>query len=377
MRLRILNTGDRATDLRLKRQLMGLFTYLMFVIPLLYAVGQGWTRFGYRGLALISLVAVAINLGFWMLIRTGFSTRFRDPTLVVPQILVAVMLALVIAYGMQKARGVVLMLFFTAFFFGVFNLTTRQYLAMTALTALGYALVLALKFPAPLRDSEAFRLELLNFMVLVVVLSWLSLLGGYIARLRLSLSRKREALATALMRLQTLASHDELTGVYNRRHLMDMLHQQHERARRHGEGFSICILDLDHFKLINDAHGHGVGDETLQAFAEQARLQARRMDALGRASIDSTFGRYGGEEFLVVLPYTDMAGAAIFAERLRKALRACPPSTSAGPLPLTFSAGIAQYRNEESIQSLINRADAALYLAKQSGRDQAMLATGD
>ncbi|HTD29586.1 MAG TPA: GGDEF domain-containing protein, partial [Xanthomonadaceae bacterium] len=94
-----------------------------------------------------------------------------------------------------------------------------------------------------------------------------------------------------------------------------------------------------------------------------------RMDVIGRGEIDSTFGRYGGEEFLLLLPYAEGPGARACVERLRSAMHAEPFPTTAGPLAVTFSAGVAHYRNGESIAEVINRADEALYRAKSSGRD--------
>lgn len=374
MSISLLTQDDNALNLRVKRQLMGFVSYLMFVLPLMYSVQQGWVRFGYAGLAAFAAVAVAVNIVFFLAIRTGYSTRFEDPSLAMPQIMVAVMLALVMSYYADEARVVTLMLFFTAFFFGVFSMTTRHYLMMTAVTAVGYAIMLALKFPESLRSSETFRVELLHLLMLVIVLLWMSLLGGYIARLRGSLAQKKDALALALVRLKELASHDELTGVYNRRHLMEILEQQKERAERYGEAFSACILDLDHFKQLNDLHGHQVGDEALCEFSSRMRLQARRMDAIGRAPLESTFGRYGGEEFLLLLPHTDMDGAALCVDRLRTETHANPINTSAGMLQLTFSAGVAAYRLGESVVQMLNRADAALYRAKAAGRDRVEIA---
>lgn len=135
----------------------------------------------------------------------------------------------------------------------------------------------------------------------------------------------------------------------------------------------MCILDLDHFKRINDTHGHGVGDEALCGFAERIRSQLRRMDLIGHGSTDSTdstFGRYGGEEFLLLLPYAAGSGARSCLERLRAAMAAQGVATSVGSLPITFSAGVAHYRAGETIATLLNRADETLYLAKSAGRDR-------
>lgn len=362
---------DHQLATRLKRQLMGFVSYLMFLVPLAYALHHGWIRFGYAGLTLFLAVALAINAAFFLAIRSRYSQRFADPSLVLAQIAIAGILALTMSYFVTDvAMVVVLMLFFTAFFFGVFSLSTREYLGLAAAATTGSVAMLLFKYDPSQWSSQAFHLELLHLMILMIVLLWMSLLGGYIAGLRSRLNEKKDALAAALARLQELASRDELTGLYNRRHLMDTLEQQEERAKRHHEPFALCILDLDHFKRINDTHGHGVGDEALCGFAERIRTHMRRMDVIGRGKIDSTFGRYGGEEFLLLLPYAEDGSARVCIERLRTAMHANPFQTSVGMLPITFSAGIAQYRSGESIAAMINRADAALYRAKTSGRDR-------
>ncbi|MDQ3039658.1 MAG: GGDEF domain-containing protein [Pseudomonadota bacterium] len=310
------------------------------------------------------------DLGFLIAIRSGFTRRFTDPSLTVLQIGTSIVISLVMGYFLDEATVIVLMLLFTTFFFGVFNLDTRRYLALSGAAALGCALLLGLKYDASQRGSEAFRLELLHFMILLMVLLWMSLLGSYVARLRASMAKQKDVLAAALARLSELVSRDDLTGLHNRRHLMEALEQQMERAKRHGEPFALCILDIDHFKRINDTHGHGVGDEALRGFSERIRSHMRGMDVIGRGEIDSTYGRYGGEEFLLLLPYASESSARTCIDRLRTAMGMHAFETSAGPLIITFSAGIAHFRRGESIAELLNRADAALYRAKTAGRDR-------
>jgi len=371
MAFRLIPEDDHRLATRLKRQLMGLLSYLMFLAPLAYSVHEGWLRTGYGGLAAILAASLAINIAFFVAIRSGATRRFVDPSLMPLQIGIANLMALVIGYHVvSEAMVVVLMLFFTSFFFGMFSFTIRQYLAMTIAAAVGYGVMLMLKYDPAQRDGAAFHLELLHFLMLLMVLLWMSLLGGYLAGLRGSLARKKDALAVALARLKELASRDELTGLHNRRHLMETLEAQEERARRYGEPFALCILDLDLFKRINDTHGHGVGDEVLRGFSERVRSQLRRMDIVGRGEVDSTFGRYGGEEFLLLLPYAAGSGACACIERLRTAMHAQPLPTSCGPMVVTFSAGVAQYRSEEPVAALISRADEALYRAKSAGRDR-------
>lgn len=354
----------RARAIRLSRQWMGFLSYLMFLLPMAYAVRQGWLPIGVSGLLAIIGVAVALNIVFYLAIRTGYSERFADPSLSAVQITAAGVLALVIGYFLdEQARALTLLLLLTAFFFGVFKLARRQYLAMTGIAITGYVLMLWLKYTRSGDSGEDLSLALFNLSILVMVLVWMALVGSYVSQLR-------HRLASALGRLQELATRDELTGLYNRRHLMDTLDQQQERSRRYSEPFALCIIDLDLFKVINDKHGHNVGDQVLRGFAERIRSQLRRMDIIGRGDVDSTFGRYGGEEFLLLLPYAAGQSARMCMERLRKAVAALPFPTEAGDLTVTFSAGVALHRPGESNVALIARADEALYRAKAGGRDR-------
>lgn len=362
--------NDPAMTLRLKRLLMGLVSYLMFLIPLIYAVNSGWMQIGHLGLVVVTAAVIVINTVYFIAIRSGFSLRFKDPSLLLPQVAAAVVLALVLIHYSNESRSVFLMLFFSIFFFGLFGLDTKQFLGLTVGTTIGYIALIAFEFRSQPLDTDVFRLEVLRFIALVMMMLWLSFLGGYIARMRSKLASKKNALAEALAKLQVISIHDELTGAFNRRHLMDIIEHEKERTDRFGETFSVCILDLDHFKRFNDEFGHQVGDEILQGFSQRMRTQARGMDMFGRQEEDKTFGRYGGEEFLLVLPHTPQLGAMQCVERIRRAVNASAFDTSCGPLVATFSAGIAEYSRGETVAETLNRADAALYKAKHNGRNR-------
>ena len=152
-----------------------------------------------------------------------------------------------------------------------------------------------------------------------------------------------------------------------------MLDKEKERADRFGHTFSLAIIDLDHFKRINDSYGHPTGDDVLRGFAERMRACARKMDWLGRQQADTTFGRYGGEEFLLVLPHTTLDGARICMDRFRARVQQESFATQSGPLAVTFSAGVAEHRTGEPVAATLARADAALYRAKAGGRNRTEL----
>lgn len=367
---KLASTFDRETRLRLRRVRLGLLSYLMFVVPLSIAVYTGSSTMGWSGVAVFAGLALSINLLALMAIASGWSKRFTDPSLLVPQLVAAILLALgAIHYVQGDARSVLLLLFVAVFFFGLFGLDTRRYLLLTICTAVGYATLTVWELVASSAARHAWWMEALRFSALVVITIWMSFIGGYFASIRHRLATQRDALENANSKLRELSIRDELTGLHNRRHLTERLEQESERGRRYGHRFSVAMIDIDHFKKINDTHGHAVGDEILVAFARILRLQARFVDHLGQAP-DRTLGRFGGEEFLIILPGTSLEGAVICVERMREAVTRAPFETSAGPLKVSFSAGVAAQSPDETAEALLQRADEALYRAKEAGRNR-------
>ena len=176
-------------------------------------------------------------------------------------------------------------------------------------------------------------------------------------------------------RLEELSVRDPLTGLYNRRYFMDRLNHEFQRAARHSRPLAALMLDLDHFKLVNDTYGHQVGDEVLRNCALMLVNQTRSTDIAAR---------YGGEEFIALLPETDPAGALRVAEKLREAIAVVPlvrPGAVEGasvtqPIFCTVSVGVAELDSDQMDESadLLGAVDAAMYAAKNSGRNRALAA---
>lgn len=179
----------------------------------------------------------------------------------------------------------------------------------------------------------------------------------------LHLKRLRDELREKNRELEFLARRDGLTGVANRRFLMECLESEFTRCRRYGRPFSLMMLDLDHFKRINDNFGHHVGDEVLVRVAQVLSQSLRENDLLGR---------YGGEEFAVILPETDRAAALVVAERCRMAVQEIEIPVPDGVLRVTTSAGLASVPDARFgvLGDLVKAADGALYEAKRGGRNR-------
>lgn len=165
--------------------------------------------------------------------------------------------------------------------------------------------------------------------------------------------------------LRELATLDALTGAFNRRHFFEVARASIALAERHGSTTCAAMIDVDHFKAVNDTHGHAIGDEVLAMVGRICRMESRETDIVAR---------YGGEEFVLLLPETNLETASAVVERIRGVLSAICVAAPGGPVGVTVSAGIAQRVGDEALDSLLRRADAALYEAKRAGRDRVLSA---
>jgi len=220
-------------------------------------------------------------------------------------------------------------------------------LAIHALQAAGVA-----PPPHPVQDMEMLHLLCdLGLYIVVVV---------FVLLFEVTKTQGFIKLEQALKIINELAIRDELTGSHNRRHLIRLIENEKERTARVGNLFCLCLLDIDHFKRINDTYGHQAGDTVLREFAATVQRQIRDSDS---------FGRYGGEEFLLMLPETSIDEALALAERVRANIAGLGFS-ELPELAVTVSIGVAEFRIDESIAQTVARADEALYQAKSGGRNR-------
>jgi diguanylate cyclase (GGDEF)-like protein len=296
---------------------------------------------------------VTLVAAFYVLVRTGLNRRFSDPSLTTEQVAAAILFLAYIMYHAEAVRDALTQFYLVIMLYGALRLSAARLAALSILALAAHGAMLHLSY---LRDQEYMDFEgaVTEFAVLMVTLPWFAAMGGYVNRLRTRLTESNRQLEDAVERIRDIAIRDELTGTYNRRFLMESLARELARAGRGGGGFSVCLIDVDHFKAVNDMLGHAAGDEVLKRVAEIAARGLRGIDV---------FGRFGGEEFLLVLPDTEPVGARVVAERIRSAI--------AAETRVTVTIGVAPYAGGGAA-AVLARADQALYRGKAAGRNRVL-----
>ena len=221
---------------------------------------------------------------------------------------------------------------------------------LSAFAVVNYSLVVWLLYK--INPELTNKNDFLSIVILAVVLPWFSLVGGYLTRLR-------DKIAHALSTIEKIAIIDELTQVFNRRQMHKILEHEKALVDRGNNSFSICIFDLDHFKIVNDTFGHSAGDIVLKTVAQEAQKNLRNIDHIAR---------YGGEEFILILTHSEKREAMECAERIREIIKSIEFDILPADFRITISVGVTEYQPHEQVQETIDRADTALYKAKANGR---------
>jgi len=332
--------------------------YLVCTGLLAYGSAQG--LFPPEPVRVLAVVMLATPLTFYVIVRSGLNLRFAEPTLAFPQGLAGqTLVAGAYAFSGPVHAGNLILLALVMIF-GMFDMQVRhaRLLAAYSIVLMGCVMLWRshtdpLLYPA--------TMELMYFVLILTVLIAISQLSVLMSTMRQRLKSQRSDLQKALAHIQEMATHDDLTGLANRRHMLDLLDQHARRHARGGPSFYVAMADLDFFKKINDSLGHAAGDDALRTFARQAQSQLRTTDIIGR---------WGGEEFLLLMPETPPGDPNVGLERLRTALANTAFSAEQSTLRLKFSAGLSRYREGEAVGDTIERADRAVYAAKAAGRDR-------
>ena len=209
-------------------------------------------------------------------------------------------------------------------------------------------------------DDESLKEEVSYQHFLTLKRYYVSLLKRFDQVTRLS-DGYQQGLRELNESLYQAARKDPLTGLSNRRDMLSRLETEVSRARRYGEPLSVILIDIDHFKSVNDEYGHEVGDRVLKQVANRLSENLRSEDFCAR---------WGGEEFLVCLPNVSLNGARTVAEKLRQSVQKTPGQSTAGPIRLTISLGVAGYSADQSLDDIVRTADTAMFQAKRNGRNR-------
>jgi diguanylate cyclase (GGDEF)-like protein len=307
--------------------------------------------------AACGLVFVACYL---VLSETGFNDRFKDHYFVAPQSIINMAIMLAFTYIAPEVGVMFLCTLFVVFNFSSLRSTPRQTAIVWTTMAFGLA-GLFLLTDKPISIPHGTYIERFATMtVFILIIGRSMFLGIFSSSLRQSLYKSGLELKEAYKRIEELAELDELTGTFNRRCIMRMLGDEIARAHRVNTPCSIALIDLDWFKRINDNYGHPTGDEVLRTFAITVFANIRNIDR---------FGRYGGEEFLLMLPDTPGESAARILDRMRAIIADLDWSAFSPGMQVTISAGVATLKPNETPDALLARADGALYSAKAQGRN--------
>jgi len=351
----------RSRRARQRRQIQGMIasSYLLDgVILLLYAeAGTVPLNIGAAYVA-TGLVSVVLYLA---LSETGFTERFKDHYFVVPQLFVGTAIMLAFTYLAPEVGVMFLCTLFLVVNFGSLRSTPAQTAVVWTMMTVGVA-ALFLLTNKPLGMPHANHLErFATMLVFVLTIGRCMFLGIFSSSMRQSLYKSGLKLKEAYRRIEELAELDELTGSLNRRSIMRMLEEEIARSHRLNVPCTVALIDLDFFKRINDLYGHPTGDEVLRTFAITAFANIRSVDR---------FGRYGGEEFMLILPDTDETSAVQMLDRLRGIIAELDWSAFSSGMRVTISAGVAMLRANEISDTLLARADGALYASKARGRNR-------
>ncbi len=311
-----------------------------------------------------SVLTLSGMVVFFGLIRSGWSRRWADPTLTVPQMLFALSSGAVAYTLLGAGRGAVFPVVMVVLMFGMFVVSPRQMRWLSVYAVLLYGCTMALMAATNPRAYPVV-IEVGHFLLVATMMPAMSMLAARLSRMRHRSRLQRAELAQALARLREHTTRDELTGLINKRHMQELMDQEHQRCVRSGQSFCLAVLDIDRFKPVNEAHGYTVGDAVLRAVAQESLRHVR---------VSDTLSRWGGEEFVLMMSDTRAALARGGLERLHQKVGALRILHGTAAVGITLSAGMAEHHAGESVAQTLARAERALQEAKSQGYDRVVVA---
>jgi diguanylate cyclase (GGDEF)-like protein len=308
-----------------------------------------------------AVVSIGAALIFWAIYNSGLNLQWEHPDLTLHHCTLLVLTQFAFIFLAPKLTILFLLVALIVFGYGMVQLNYYHFAVGWVAYSVSSGLVLWLMHDSFGYPGNSDLQLLLLWLFLSLVLGTFVMARIQSNRLRAQLSVARDELTIALAKLDGLGQHDVLTGVLNRRALVEALDSELLRARRTGHPFCFALIDLDHFRGINEKYGNAIGDMVLKSVSETAIKLLRALDR---------YGRTGGEEFGILLPATWLDQGVIAMGRLTKAVKETDWEKIAPGLSITFSAGITTNAVNDTAEIVIKRADEALKQAKQEGRDR-------
>jgi diguanylate cyclase (GGDEF)-like protein len=364
----------------IERYLLSVSAYILCVSLAWIARATDLTTISYPVISAATLAICVYLVVLYLAYRTRLNLRLEDSAFTRIQMLVAVAWITYFVWSTLELRGVMLLIYVFVSMFSLFTLSTWQTAVMALVSSLLYGFVIVMDFFSQ-REGFDFTVNLVQWSVLSIVLIWMVAIAGYMNAVRNKIRqsnqmiraqneeirRTNEHLESALAELSHMVTVDELTGLSNRRHFLEVVNEHIAASSNDRLEFGLCVLDLDHFKQINDTLGHLVGDKMLRDVADIMRQQMREYDFLAR---------FGGEEFTLIVTRGDEATIRSCAERLRRAVEAAEFPELKGRIDLTVSIGATVFMHGDTLEDALSRADAAMYAAKKAGRNTCVMRLG-
>ncbi len=371
----IFKTDNRKQTVILQRMMWAIGSYIVYFLIGMAAVQKGILYISLQYYCYAFIVIFIVQGVFYGLVRSGYYERWDDSSFVFYQILFGFsVLACALFFVDLDVMPTLVNVSLVGVLFGIFALKRRHFFILAAIPIIIFsALIIREYFQG--RIGDKFSIVALQWAVTLFMLLSFSAIGDYMSALRKKLRANREQLLhqkeelevthrelqSVLRQMEEKAVRDELTGLYNRHQFSETLHVQMNVAQGSQRPLGVLIMDVDHFKKVNDTYGHLAGDEVLRAFKGIPENCLRKADFLAR---------YGGEEFVVLLPNTDYPTLVEVAERIRTFIGSLIFDDIAKDFGITISIGATHYRDRETAEEMMERTDKSLYQAKNNGRNQ-------
>lgn len=329
---------------------IGLFVLLMWAATGLLPLTEAFL-YGFSALVILS--------SFYLLMYYKVRLHLNDVDLQLPQAWFTLLLQGIFTLRLPQLEYVFAFTALIVMVFAALQFHVRHYLALWVQLALASGFITTFFIHQHPQQFSALK-SYQHWLYFILLSGCFAFISARISALRNIVRERNRTMSATLSRYRQLLSHDDLTHALSRRFFMELLSQTVAQAERYETGFCVAMLDLDLFKRVNDQYGHPIGDAVLRAVCEAAWATLRQVDQIGR---------YGGEEFSVLLPHCPLADAIVVLERVREAIANTHLGHLAPHLKITVSIGVTAYRPRDSVNDLLERADQALYQAKQAGRN--------